>query len=793
MHPPHRLRLLLVEDREDDALLLLREVRSHGYELVSRRVETEAELRDALENSSWDAVIADFGLPGFGALAALEVLSGMSLDVPVIIVSGAVGEESAVSAMRAGAKDFIGKERLTRLVPALEREIRDAGFRREHTASVHQKEAGDRRFRAIVEHLPTAIGLLGEQGDIRYNSPALGRILGYTPGELEGVSAFDLVHPDDLDAVMEAFGRALAEPGKAFEVEHRCKHRDGRWVALRTIGESHLDDPDIAALVVNAHDITAQKAAEGELLKRERELHDALAAVRHSESRFRALIEGGSDLVYVVDEAGQILYVSPSVERVLGYSADQRRGRRIFEPIHPDDLSWTHRVLEHHQEQRDAPVETTIRVRHADDSWRTLEVTGRSRLDDPSIGGIVIHARDVTQRLELENELRHAQKMEAVGRLAGGVAHDFNNLLTVIRGNAQLALLDMAADDPSRIEIEEVRAAADRAAGLTTQLLAFSRKQVLQPRDLDLASVLEGMRNMLLRLIGEDVELVCEPLEVPMRVRADPGQLDQVVMNLAVNARDAMPSGGRLTIRTSLVEVVPGGQRLRGEVLAPGEYVLLTVEDTGVGMTEETLASIFDPFFTTRGSSGGTGLGLSTVYGIVKQSGGSVAVTSEPGVGSCFRIYLPHAPDTPSGPAAEVSEVRAAPHARGHTVLLAEDDENVRGLLKKVLFRWRYTVLEARSGQEAVEISRDYDGEIHLLMTDVVMPVMNGPTAAQIITAHRPGVQLLFMSGYTDEALVRNGVNGENANILMKPITPVTLAQALEEMLGGTDAPEPGA
>jgi two-component system, cell cycle sensor histidine kinase and response regulator CckA len=885
--------LLIIEDNADDAFVMLQELRHHGQSVLERRVQTAPEMRDALATQSWDAILADYSLPGFSALAALAILRESGHDLPFIIVTGSVGEEVAAECMRAGASDFICKENLARLAPALEREIRGARIRRSHSLARAERESSKRQFRALVANLPTAIGLIAADGTIAYDSPALSRILGYEIDELTGTCAFDLVHPDDRELVVAAVRRSIEVPGGTGFVEHRCRHKEGHWVVMRSSAQCHLGDPDVRAIVVNSRDVTDQKLAEDALVSRERQLDtltrngpDVIArfdrelrhvfvnaavdrmtgipshefigrtnremgmpeelvgywesglrsvlttgeprtlefrfdtplgwrwfqtgvapefgdagvesvvaytrditdlkvaneATQASEARFRALIEGGTDLVYIVSDTGEIKYVSPSVERTLGYDVDERRGRQIFELIHPGDLDEARILLADHTLDSGTNIEARVRVRHADGSWRLVEIAGRSHLGDPHIGGVVIHARDVTERSELETELRHAQKMEAVGRLAGGVAHDFNNLLTVIRGNVQIALGDLPPAHPSREELEEIGHAAERATELTQQLLAFSRRQVLDPRDLDLNQHMGEMKKMFLRLVGEDIEVVSDLVAEGATVRADPGQLEQVVMNLVVNARDAMPTGGQLTIRTRLVSIDGPGLRIGSETLAAGAYVQLSVEDVGHGMDERTIAHIFDPFFTTKESMKGTGLGLSTVYGIVKQSGGAVEVLSEPGVGTTFRVYLPQVIAAACEPAQKRTFVAAAPRANGSTVLLVEDDENVRSLLRKMLTRWSYSVLEAGDGQEAVDLSGAYEGEIDLLITDVIMPIVSGPEAARRIVMQRPFIRVLFMSGYTDEALDRQGITGDEAALLMKPITPVALAHRLDEL-----------
>jgi signal transduction histidine kinase len=390
-------------------------------------------------------------------------------------------------------------------------------------------------------------------------------------------------------------------------------------------------------------------------------------------------------------------------------------------------------------------------------------------------------ARDITQRKSLEAQLRQAQKMEAVGLLAGGVAHDFNNLLTVILGSADLLLDTLGRDRPERGEAEEIRKAGLRAADLTRQLLAFSRQQVLAPQVLDLNEVVATMDKILRRVIGEDIDLRTVPSRDLRAVRADPGQLEQVVVNLAVNARDAMPTGGTLTIETANVELDEAYAREHAAVLKPGHYVMLAVSDTGVGMDAETQARIFEPFFTTKPKGKGTGLGLATVYGIVKQSGGYIWVYSEPGHGTSFKVYLPHVTEA-AGPVGQ-SPVPPVSVRGSETVLLVEDEEMVRNLVQKVLRANGYTVIVAASGSEAEQVAAQHAGRIHLLMTDVVLPGLNGRQVAQFLSAVRPGIRVLYLSGYTNDAIVHHGVLEPDVAFLQKPFTPAVLGRKVREVL----------
>jgi two-component system, cell cycle sensor histidine kinase and response regulator CckA len=382
------------------------------------------------------------------------------------------------------------------------------------------------------------------------------------------------------------------------------------------------------------------------------------------------------------------------------------------------------------------------------------------------------HSTKETELKRLEEELRQAQKMEAVGRLAGGIAHDFNNLLTVITGYSDLLLLSGELSISGRDMLQQIKKAGDRAAALTRQLLAFSRRQMLVPEVIDLNSLVTSLSQMLRRVIGEDIELVLrlEPKLAP--VTADPGQVQQVIMNLVVNARDAMPRGGRLTIQTANV-AWDDDLRQRHAAVKPGPFALLSVTDTGSGISPKVKEHLFEPFFTTKGVGKGTGLGLSTVYGIVKQSNGLVEVISEPGQGACFRIYLPQAQVTPKRRSLE--KVRIKPTSAKGTILVVEDEDQVRAMTCTLLQKAGYTILEGRNGPHAIEASEKHGGPIHLLLTDVVMPKMNGRSLYQKLSARRPEMKVLFVSGYTDSALFRHGMTDSPAAILLKPFTPEAL------------------
>jgi PAS domain S-box-containing protein len=495
------------------------------------------------------------------------------------------------------------------------------------------------------------------------------------------------------------------------------------------------------------------------------------------------LIENSQDLICTHDLTGRILSVNRAAERMAGFSRDEFLRMSIADLLAPEVRSRFDGYLD--ELRTTGQARGIMRIRTAAGETRYWEYNNslrREGLAAPIVRGL---ARDVTervaaeaQRTQLEAELRHAQKMEGVGRLAGGLAHDFNNLLTVICGTAELAMGGLPAGDPLRAPLQEIRHAGERASELTRQLLAFSRKQILQPVILNLNSVVSDLGTMLRRLIGEDVELTFLPAADLAPVKADAGQLEQVIMNLAVNARDAMPNGGRLTIETGNAEVLAA--QFPGQApVPPGLYVILAITDTGSGMDEATRERIFEPFFTTKEAGKGTGLGLSTVYGIVQQSGGGVSVHSGPGAGSTFTIFLPRAEAQPC----EEPPRHSAPTPRGgETVLVVEDEGALRRLAQAALESAGYRVLTAANGREALRLLEDPETPVRLVLTDMVMPEMGGRELAKALACRRPGIKVLFTSGYED-ALVRHGVAADGAHFIGKPFSVDELARKVREVL----------
>ena len=495
---------------------------------------------------------------------------------------------------------------------------------------------------------------------------------------------------------------------------------------------------------------------------------------------FSLIGENAADMIAVVTADGQRLYNSPSYQKVLGYSPEELEKTSGYEQIHPDDRKAVAAAAEEAR-TTGSGRRVEYRIRHKNGDWRVVESTASAvRNALGAVEKLVIVNRDITERRQLEQQLVLSQRLEAVGRLSGGIAHDFNNLLGVIIGYSEALQQRIGSDDSFREAVDEIQKAGQRAAAMTQQLLAFSRKQVLEPKIFDLNVVVIDVEKMLRRLIGEDIELKIAAAPALGRVKADRGQIEQVIMNLAVNARDAMPLGGKLTIETSSAEL-GAADALRHRYVIPGHYVMLQVSDTGIGMDAEVQSHIFEPFFTTKELGKGTGLGLATVYGIVKQSGGYVWLESEPGKGTKFKIYLPRTEgvETQIGP--RETPVNVVQGSR--TILVVEDEASLRKLTCNTLAKIGHRILEAEDAAKAMQAARNFDGAIDLLLTDIVMPGMSGDELAAKLSAVRPEMRVLYMSGYTDGAIATHGVLESGIVILRKPFTRAELTRNVEEML----------
>ncbi len=598
-----------------------------------------------------------------------------------------------------------------------------------------------------------------------------------------GAGYLKLEHVDRLD---KALARLSSEHFDVVLLDLSLPDEQGLTTLLRTHAHAPkvpiviltgLDDEAVAVRAVRAgaQDYLVKGRVDGDLLVRSMryatERWRAVEALERREEHYRSLIEHSLDLISILNVDGTIRYVSPSHERVLGYASDELVGQNVFGFIHPDDLTG----VKDNFTRSEGAASLECRFRHKDGSWRMLESFGRNLSHVPGVSGLVVNSRDVTDRKRLEEQLHHSQRLEAVGRLAGGVAHDFNNLLMIITGYSQMLLDGMHPGDSVRSDLEQVVKAAERATDLTRQLLAFSRRQVVRPVILNLNVLVQDMDRMLRRVIGEDIELIASFAPDLKTVRADPGQFEQVVLNIAVNARDAMPNGGKLTLETANLQVTDDVARAH-PAQKMGHYAMLLMRDTGFGMDAGVLSRLFEPFFTTK--ENGTGLGLSTSYGIIKQSGGDIWVDSKPGQGTTFRIYLPVAEEPAEPPEAPRESIVPG---GAETILLVEDEDGVRRVVETMLTRHGYNVLSSPSCGDAMALAERYAGPIHLLITDVVMPGMSGRTMAESLIAQRPETKVLYVSGYGGP------IESETTTgFLQKPFTTEELARKIRELFPQT-------
>jgi len=1020
------LRVLIVEDSEEDTLLIVRELKRGGFDPIHERVETAESMKAALSTKTWDLILADYSMPHFSGLEALKLSKESGLDLPFIIVSGSIGEDVAVEAMKSGAHDYLMKNNLARLIPAIQQELRETEVRRKLKHSEKALQEAEKRYRQVVENATEIIYTIDEKGNFTHGNPTGLKVTGYSLQELRELNYTDLVAPEHRERVSQAYTNQFRERRPTTYIEFPFFSKAGEIIWFGQNTSLVIEDGKVVGFHIIARDITERKRAEealreseekyrllvenaneaifviqdgmlrffniknieligyskeeltstpfinfvhpddrevtlGRYLKRIRgeelpgvsvfrvidkagnikwaEVNSVLISwegrpatlnfldditerkrgeevLRESQERFRLAFEDANIGMCLVDLNGRLTRVNQKMCEIFGYTRKELEGLTVNDIAHPEDLDLSptfmdrvtsgeveHAIFEkryfdknghivygqvssslvrdaqgvpqyfisHVQdvterkqaeealkqsEERyravaNSAIDSIITIDNAGiiigwnqgaehtfgfneteilgqsldvlmpESYREAHTVGLNRLQkggEPRVIGRTVELegkrkngsefplelslaqwetkegqfftgiiRDITKRKRAEEEkatlqeqLRQSQKIEAIGRLAGGIAHDFNNLLTVIKGYSQLSLIELKEDVPLRGNIEEIKRASDKAADLTRQLLAFSRRQILEMKVLDLNTALRDMDKMLHRLIGEDIELTTLLADDLGRVKTDPGWVEQIIMNLAVNARDAMPSVGKLTIETANVEL--DGAYARNHIaVTPGRYVMLSMSDTGVGMTPEVRQQVFEPFFTTKEKGKGTGLGLSTVYGIVKQSGGNIWVYSEPGQGTTFKIYLPRVDE----PLEELKEkvVKEELPRGNETILLVEDEEVVRKLAVRILKRQGYTVLEGSHGNEAIDVCKQHKGPVHLLLTDVVMPQMSGRQLAEQLKQVCQDFRVLYMSGYTDNAITHHGVLEEGMNYIQKPFTVDGLARKVREVL----------
>jgi PAS domain S-box-containing protein len=627
--------------------------------------------------------------------------------------------------------------------------------------------ASEARFRQIVEHASDGIYRIDSRGIFTYANPVASRLLGFTDGQtgIVGRLYLDFVRRDYHQQGIALYKRQITERVPVTYWEFPAITLDGRelWIGQNV----HIEQRDggVTSLFAVARDITERKVAE--------------VALRESEERHRFLAENSTDMLSRQASDGTVLYASPVCLTLLGYSPSELVGTSVFDYCHPDDLesvrSASARLLGHQG------IETmTYRVRRRDGHYVWFETTSQAVRDPKTtlVAEILAVSRDITERRRLEEEVRQSQKMDAVGQLAGGVAHDFNNLLTAIRGFSDLLARSIEQGDPRRKDLAEIMKATERAAALTRQLLAFSKRQVLRLEPLNVNMIVDDMTKIISRLLGERIHVEAALDPNVWTVRADPGQLEQVLLNLALNARDAMARGGSLRIVSRNAEVLPTSG---DSVIAPGRYVVLEIKDSGSGMSDETRARVFEPFFTTKDPNGRAGLGLATVYGIVMQTGGHISVASRIAEGTTFTIHLPAAVSDPD--TIDRGGTRTKRSAAGNTILIAEDNEGVRALTVRLLADAGYKIYEGCDGVDALETLSGLAEPVDLLISDVMMPRMNGSELAAQFQRIQPGTPILLMSGFVDEDAVRRSFANPDA-ILSKPFTAEALLGRVKELIG---------
>jgi two-component system, cell cycle sensor histidine kinase and response regulator CckA len=768
------IKVLLVEDNPGDARLMREAVReAEGSHIQLVHVDVLAKALTKLDQERFDVIMLDLSLPDAEGLDTLVRTHAHSPSVPIVVLTGLDDEGLAIRAVREGAQDYLVKGQVTgQLV------VRAMRYATERKRAVEALQRSEEYYRSLIENALDIITVLDADGVVRYGSPSFERGLGHPQGALTGTNLLSIVHPEDAPQFREMLQVGTQNPGVTQAFEFRLRHRSDSWRFIEAIGKRFEQDTAVNGFVLNSRDVTERKKGE--------------EALRQADETLRAVIEASPLAIYALDLQGHVKSWNAAAQAIFGYSEAEVLNRPL--PIVDDKEAFLQRLRETNAGNLLVGAEER-RYKKNGDSMEVGVWNALLRDASGAVTGTVEAVADISERKRLEEQFRQAQKMEAVGRLAGGIAHDFNNLLTVITGYCQMLLDRIPPQDSMFEDMLQVVKAADRATTLTKQLLAFSRRQVFQPKIVDLRTLVGEMEHILKRLVGESIRLETKAASDLGLVRVDPGHIEQVIVNLVVNARDAMPQGGTLTIDMKNVGVAidmknVSDTRLLSDPhinLPPGRYVLLEVTDTGVGIDDATRAHLFEPFFTTKEKGRGTGLGLSTSYGIVKQNRGEITVKSEVGSGSTFSIYLPIS-DAAQVTQNSSDEPEKKTFRGAETVLVAEDEDGVRTVITEMLRNQGYSVVTADGGPAALEIAATLP-HMDLLISDVMMPGMNGPELAEKLRAIRPELRVLYVSGYTDRAMTREGELEPGTALLHKPFSPDQLASKVREVLDANPAP----
>lgn len=763
------LRLLVAEDNPDDLALTLRELGKSDLKLQIETVCTRTAFVDILNSQPIDVALSDFRMVGWTGIDALAEIIKFGADIPLILVTGTLGDLKAVECMKLGITDYVLKHQLARLPMAILRAKEERGMRQARRLATDALRESEAHYRTLVENAPEAIVVLDiERGcfvDCNNNALRLFRLnreelLNRGPGELSPSFQPDGRH--SIAATQIWAERASARETASFEWIHRNSMGTDVPCEVYLVG---LSSPPRQLVRGSILDITERKRSEEE--------------IRDSEARYRELVNNATYGIYWVSPDGVLLDANPALVRILGYDSiesllDIGDTEALFcdpslrEQALAEDGAGTRADFSVDWKRRDGRV-ITVRLigRRAKDPRRKTEC-------------VEVIVEEITERLALEKQVRQAQKFEAIGQLAGGIAHDFNNMIGAILGWAELGMDETETETRLHRHFDKVRHQAVRAAALTRQLLAFARRQILEPRDIDLNLDVTETLSLLEKVIGSNIEISTKlTADLPV-VRADPTQIEQVIMNLCINARDAMPQGGRLIIETGGKTFDEKSVDLQQHA-RPGTYAMLAVTDTGTGMDAATLDRIFEPFFTTKETGKGTGLGLATVYGIVRQHGGFLHVYSEVGVGTTFRIYLPL---TVASGKVDIQTADPQPVRGGsELILIAEDHEGLRELARETLEGLGYSVITANDGEAAIREFENHRDQIDLLLFDVVLPKVNGPKAYSQISSLKPDIPVIFATGYSADIELLREAQQQGLTVLQKPYDPRDLARRIRDTL----------
>lgn len=767
-----KLRVLHLEDDRMHTEIALALLAEDGIDCDLAIVATKEAFVAALDAGQFDLILADYTLPEFDGMKALTMVRERFPYLPFIFVTGTMGEEIAIDAMKHGATDYVLKNRLSRLAPAVRRALAEAVERSERKnaeealrRSEEELRKSNEMFQALLQSSPLAIFLLNEDGTVKLWNPAAERTFGWSEQEVQGQLLPTV--PDDKREEFALTCDWILQGQLVIRKELQRQRKDGTLIDVSLHAAPVFDAQGKASsILAMVSDITERKRVDRELLQ--------------SEQKFRTAFEDAAVGMCLTGIDHRFMVVNRSLCKMLGYSAEELAALDWIEITHPHDRdkcrAWSDKILA----GEDHASSMEKRYLHKDGRLVWGMVTKVLFCDDNGDPLYFINQiQDITELKNLENQLRHAQKMEAVGTLTGGIAHDFNNILTAIIGYGSLLEMKLDKNDPSRPFIEHILTAADRAANLTQSLLAFGRKQNIEQCIVDLNDIVQGVEKFLLRLLREDIELHTTIAGEACMVLVDSSQIEQVLMNLSTNSRDAMQSGGKLAIATSMIDLGRDFVATHGYG-APGRYALLTVTDTGNGMDEKTKSRIFEPFFTTKEMGKGTGLGLSMAYGIVKSHNGYITCYSEPGEGTTFRIYLP-AVDAMAEPMPATSA--ETPPGGTETILVAEDDEQVRMLTCKLLEDFGYAVIEARDGNHALTQFLAHQEAIQLVLLDVIMPGRNGREVYEEMRKRSPGLKALFTSGYSADIFQHGEFDESGYAFISKPVLPAELLQKIRHLL----------